>query len=95
MNPSVPYTNTQSHTHKQYKYRTPNITGNPFHDGSMAMVSSNLQYHDFHRSLKSQMENKISNDNIVLHSGNISDVAVLKLRLLWCFPLLLLPAGNY
>ena len=55
----------------------------------MAMVSSNLQYHDFHRSLKCQNENEISDNIIVVHSGNNSDVAVVRLRLLRCFPLFL------
>ena len=86
----------QVHTQKQIQ--TPeHLTweGRPCHDGSMAMVSSNLQYHDFHRSLKCQMENEISDNTIVVHSGKISDVAVLKLKLLWCFPLLFLPGGHY
>ena len=71
---------SRTHTNNtNTEHRT--LQGTPFHDGSMAMVSSNLQYHDFHRSLKCQMENEISDNTIVVHSEKNPDVAVPKLKL--------------
>ena len=89
------YKYTVTHTITNTKTQHLTWEGAPCHDVSMAMVSSNLQYHDFHRSLKCQMEKEISDNTIVVHSGKISDVAVLKLGLLRYFPLLFLPGGHY
>ena len=89
------YKYTVAHTKTNTKIEHLKWEGTPCHDGSMPLVSSNLQYHDFHHSLKCQIENEISDNTIVVHSGRISDVAVLKLKLLWYFPLLFLPAGHY